>query len=188
MGEFPHFLHMKSTLLFICSLLCLLFFAVHITISGLNLTIPPDEAWAQVANPHAAREYLSSQEKFNFLMGTVVTGVTGIALMSAIISLLFLRKPHILCWFRIGLLLANVIVLLTCAGLFCITLAETMQPEPACMQLCHPWLNSYWSTAVKHTQQAAMFLSLCCGMLSGVNCMAFYLFYRRRAQYGDFER
>lgn len=187
MGEFPHFLHMKSTLLFICSLLCLLFFAVHITISGLNLTIPPDEAWVQVVNPAEAREYLSGQEKFNFLMGTVVTGVAGIALIAAIISLLFLRKQQILRWFRAGLLLANIIILLTCAGLFCVTLAENMKAEPDCMQLCHPWMNSYWSSAVKHTQQAAMFLSLCCGMLSGVNCMAFYLFYRRRAQYGGFD-
>lgn len=179
---------MKSTLLFICSLLCLLFFAVHITISGLNLSVPPDEAWVQVVDPNAAREYLSAQERFNFLMGTVVTGVASMALMAAIISLLFLRKQYILSWFRAGLLLANIIILLTCAGLFCITLAETTQPEPACMQLCHPWMNSYWSAAVKHTQQAAMFLSLCCGMLSGVNCLAFYLFYRRRAQYGDYER
>lgn len=179
---------MKSTLLLTCSLLCLLFFAVHITLTGLNVAIPPDEAWAQVVNARDASEYLHSQEKFNFLMGTIITGVGGIALMSAIVSLLFLRKQNILRWFRAGLLLANIIILLTCIMLFGITLGETMQPEPACMQLRHPWLNSYWAIAVKHTQQAAMFLALCCGMLSGVNCAAFYLFYRRRAQYGDYER
>ncbi len=178
---------MKSTLLLTCSLLCLLFFAVHITLTGLNVAIPPDEAWEQVVNPQEASEFLHSQEKFNFLMGTAITGVGGIALMAAIVSMLFLRKQKILRWFRAGLLLANIIILLTCIMLFGLTLGETMQPEPVCMQLRHPWLNSYWAIALKHTQQAAMFLGLCCGMLSGVNCAAFYLFYRRRSQYGDYD-
>lgn len=185
MGEFPHFQRMKSTLLLICTLLCLLFFAVHLSIAGLSITIPPDEAWVQVVNAHEASSYLHNQEHFNFLMGTIVAGVAGISVVAAIISLLFLRKQHILRWFRAALLLANIIILLTCAGLFFITLTESMQAEPACMQLCSGWQTSYWSKAVRQTQQAAMFLSLCCGMLSGVNCMAFYLFYRRRAQYGD---
>ena len=176
---------MKSTLLLTCSLLCLLFFAVHITLTGLNVAIPPDEAWEQVVNPQEASEFLHSQEKFNFLMGTAITGVGSIALMAAIVSMLFLRKQKILRWFRAGLLLANIIILLTCIMLFGLTLGETMQPEPVCMQLRHPWLNSYWAIALKHTQQAAMFLSLCCGLLSGVNCMAFYLFHRRREIYGD---
>lgn len=179
---------MKSTLLLTCSLLCLLFFAVHITLTGLNVAIPPDDAWVQVVDPQEASKFLHSQEKFNFLMGTTITGVGSIALMTAIVSMLFLRKQNILRWFRAGLLLANIIILLTSITLFGITLGETMQPEPACMQLCHPWLNSYWAIALKHTQQAAMFLGVCCGMLSGVNCAAFYLFYRRRAQYGDYDR
>lgn len=176
---------MKSTLLFICSLLCMLFFAVHLTISGLSLTIPPDEAWVQVVNSREASRFLHDQESFNMVMGTIITGITGVAVMAAIISLFFLRKQSILRWFRCGLLLANIAILITCGILFSVTLVETMQPEPACMQLCWPWQTSYWAKAVKHVQQSAMFLGLCCGMLSGVNCCAFYLFYRRLERYGD---
>ena len=79
---------MKSTLLFICSLLCMLFFAVHLTISGLSLTIPPDEAWVQVVNSREASRFLHDQESFNMVMGTIITGITGVAVMAAIISLL----------------------------------------------------------------------------------------------------
>lgn len=185
MEKHLHFQRMKSTLLFICSLLCLLFFAVHITLSGVSLTIPPDEAWVQVANANAAAEYLHCQEAFNLTMGMIIAGVTSLALLGAIISLLFLRKEHILRWFRVGLLGANIIVLITCAALFFITLVESMQPEPDFFTLSWPWQTSYWAQAVKRTQQAAMFLGLCCGMLSCVNCAAFYLFYRRREMYGS---
>ncbi len=176
---------MKSTLLLICTLICLLFFTCHITLSGITLTIPPDEAWSQVVNANEASDILSGQCSFNISMGIIISGITGIALLGTIVSLFFLRKERILRWFRVGLLLANVIILLSSCILFCVTMVETMQPEPACMQLCWPWQTSYWEKALKHAQQAAMFLGLCCGMLSGVNCAAFYFFYRRQARYGN---
>ena len=176
---------MKSTLLLICSLLCLLYFAVQIMFSGINLVIRPDEACSQVVNPDAAAALLHSQEKFNMVCGFWLCGLTGISLLACIVSLLFLRRQRVLRWFRGGLLLANIIILLTCGILFFVCMLESMQPEPECLKLVWPWQDSYWAKNIRHTQQAGMFLGLCCGMLSGVNCMAFYLFYRRRKHYND---
>ena len=176
---------MKSTLLFICSLFCLLFFTADIMTSGLeSVLLPPDEAWSQVANPQEASVYLGAQCAFNFTMGAIMTGICGASVLGAIISLFFLKKQRILRWFRVGLLTANIIILLCCCILFGITLVETLQPEPACLQLIWPWKTSYWATAVHHTHQQAMFLSFCCGILSSVNCAAFYLFYNRQRLYG----
>lgn len=176
---------MKSTLFLICSLLCLLYFSVQIMFSGVDFVIPPDEAYAQVVNPNAASSLLSSQESFNLTCGLCLCGLTSISLLASIVSLLFLRSPRVLRWFRGGLLLANIITLLTCGILFFICMMESMQPEPECLKLVWPWQDSYWAKSIRYTQQAGMFLGLCCGMLSGVNCMAFYLFYRRRKAYND---
>lgn len=175
---------MKSTLLFICSLLCLAFFSWQLVMTGIPLP-PSEEAFVQVADPKAAAILLQSQQGFNSWVGTLNLVLSGLAVVVASVSLFFLRKPRPLRWFRAVLLTANIIVLLACLILFGITLMESMQAEPACLQLVHPWQNSFWARAIKHVQQAGMFLGLCCGMLSGVNCAAFYLFYRRRQVYGD---
>lgn len=176
---------MKSTLLLICTLLCLLFFSVHVFVSGLNLAVPPDEAWSQVVDANAARAYLDDQLSFNFVMGCILTTMSSVCLLTAIVSLFFLRLQRILAWFRASLLTLNIFLLLSSCVLFFVTLVETTQPDPACLQLCRPWLDSYWARAIQHTQQSALFLGFCCGMLSGVNIMAFYFFYRRRQLYGD---
>lgn len=176
---------MKSTLFLICSLLCLLYFSVQIMFSGVNVVITPDEAYSQVANPEAASALLSSQESFNLVCGLWLCGLAAISLLASIVSLLFLRRQRVLRWFRGSLLLANIIILLTCGILFFVCMLESMQPEPECLKLVWPWQDSYWAKSIRYTQQAGMFLGLCCGMLSGVNCMAFYLFYRRRKSYND---
>lgn len=175
---------MKSTLLFICSLLCLAFFSWQLVVTGDPL--PPDpEAFEQVVNPREAEALLLSQQAFNSGVGLLNLWLSVVALAAAITSIFFLRKPRILRWFRGGLLTANIIVLMSCLSLFLLTLLESMQPDPQCLQLVHPWKVAFWTQALKHVQQAGMFLSLCCGMLSGVNCTAFYLFHRRRQIYGD---
>lgn len=175
---------MKSTLLFICSLLCLVFFSCQLVVTGDPLP-PNQEAFEQVVNPQEAEALLLSQQSFNSGVGALNLWMAGLALVAAITSIFFLHKPRLLHWFRIGLLTANIIILLACMLLFLLTLMESMQPEPACLQLVHPWKYSFWAQALKHVQQAAIFLSLCCGMLSGVNCTAFYLFHRRCQMYGD---
>lgn len=175
---------MKSTLLFICSLICLAFFSMQLVMTGEPL-VPSAEAFEQVANPKEAEALLLSQQNFNSGVGTLNFWLSCIALVVAVISLIFLRHPRILRWFRGILLTANIIILISCITLFLITLLETMHPDPQCLQLVWPWRNSFWAQALKHVQQASMFLSLCCGMLSGVNCSAFYFFYRRRQMYGD---
>lgn len=176
---------MKTTLLLICSLLCLLYFATQIIASGIP-TVYPDEAANQVTDPVTAEAFVRSQESFNLVTGIWLSGVTSIALLASVISLVFLKKQRILRWFRAGLLLSNIVILITCSVLFFITLVESQQPEPACLKLVWPWLDSYFAKDLRQTQQLAMFLSLCCGMLSGVNCMSFYLFYRRRKYYNDY--
>lgn len=175
---------MKSTLLFICSLLCLVFFSWQLVVTGDPLP-PSPEAFEQVADPKGAEAMLLAQQNFNSMVGVLNLWLAVLALLAAFASLFFMGKPRILRWFRGGLLSANIIVLIACLVLFLITLVESTQPDPQCLQLVYPWQNSFWSRALKHVQQAAMFLSLCCGLLSGVNCMAFYLFHRRREIYGD---
>ena len=175
---------MKSTLLFICALLCLIFFSWQLVATGTPLP-PSAEAFEQVVEPKAAESILHSQQSFNNWVGVLNLWMAGLALAAAFASLFFLQKPRTLRWFRGGLLAANIIILIACITLFLVTLIESNQPEPQCLQLVYPWQNSFWSRAIKHVQQAAMFLSLCCGLLSGVNCTSFYLFYRRRQIYGD---
>lgn len=175
---------MKSTLLFICSLLCLVFFSYQLIQTGAPL--PPSEAaFSQVVNPKEAEALLLSQQSFNSGTGTLNIALAGAALAAAFVSLFFLRRPKVLRWFRGGLLTANILILISCLVLFGITLIESTQPTPQCLELVGLWQNSFWAIAIKHVQQAGMFLGLCCGMLSGVNCTAFYLFYRRRQIYGD---
>lgn len=175
---------MKSTLLFICSLLCLAFFSVQLVATGEALP-PSADAFGQVVNPKESEALLLGQQSFNSGVGMLVLVLSILALCAAVVSLFFLHKPRVLSWFRGGLLATNIIVLTACAVLFILTLMESMQPEPQCLQLVWPWKHSFWAQAIKHVQQAGMFLSLCCGMLSGVNCTSFYLFYRRRQIYGD---
>ena len=175
---------MKSTLLLICSLLCLAFFSWQLVATGAPLP-PNQEAFEQVVDARAAEALLLSQQGFNSGVGMLNLWLALVALAAAVTSIFFLKMPRVLRWFRGGLLTANIIVLLACLSLFLLTLLESMQPEPQCMQLVHPWKFSFWAQALQHVQQAAMFLSLCCGMLSGVNCTAFYLFHRRREMYGD---
>ncbi len=175
---------MKSTLLFICALLCLIFFSWQLVATGAPLP-PSPEAFEQVVAPKDAEAILLSQQSFNNWVGVLNLWLAGLALAAAFASLFFLQKPRILRWFRGGLLAANIIILIACIILFLVTLIESTQPDPQCLQLVYPWQNSFWSRAIKHVQQAAMFLSLCCGLLSGVNCTSFYLFYRRRQIYGD---
>ncbi len=175
---------MKSTLLFICSLLCLLFFSTQLIATGDPLP-PGEDAYSQVIDPKAAEAFLLSQQSFNTGVGTLNLILAAMALAAAVTCMFLLNKPRILRWFRVGLLISNVVILVSCLVLFFITLVESTQPDPQCLQLVFPWQNSFWAQAIKHVQQAAMFLSLCCGMLSGVNCMAFYLFHRRRQIYGD---
>ena len=176
---------MKSTLLFICSLLCLAFFSWQLVLTGAPME-PSQEAFAQVVDPKGAELLLKNQQGFNWGVGMLNLMLAGVASLGSIICLFLLRKPTVLHWFRLGLFVANVLIMLACATLFCVTLIETMQPEPQCMKLCWPWQNSFWEHALKHVQQAGMFLGLCCGMLSGVNCTAFYLARaRRRMYYGD---
>ena len=174
---------MKSTLLLICSLLCLLFFSLLIVAAGVSDVTPTEDAYSQVVNPEAACAYLRDQESFNRIMGYILAGLSSLGILTAIPSLAFLRKERVLVWFRLILLLANICILLTCAVLFFVTLMETTQPTPGFLRLCRPWLDSYWARAIQQTQQSALFLGLCCGMLSGVNCMSFYFHHRRRTYY-----
>lgn len=176
---------MKTTLLLICTLLCLLYFSIRIVFTGMGIVIPPDEAWTQVVDPEAAAAYLKDQQSFNYVMGCILAIISGIGLVITIISLIFLRKQRILVWFRAVLLVLNISILLASCVLFFVTLVESTQPDPAFLQLCRPWLDSFWARAIQVTQQSAQFLGFCCGILSGVNCMAFYFFYRRLHTYGD---
>ena len=176
---------MKSTLLLICSLLCLFFFAMLIVASGIADFTPPEDAYTQVVNPQAAAAYLEDQESFNRIIGYIVATLSALGALTAFFSMFFLRKERILVWFRVVLLLANISIMLTCTVLFFVTLMETTQPTPDFLRLCRPWLDSYWARAIQQAQQSALFLGLCCGMLSGVNCMSFYFFHRRRTYYND---
>lgn len=176
---------MKTTLLLICTLLCLLFFSIQLNMTGANLAPAPEEAYTQVVNPEAAREHLQAQISFNSVIGSILSICSAIGLLFTLVSLFFLHRQRALSRFRVALLLVNICILITSAILFFVTLIETTQPEPVFMQLCRPWLDSYWARAVQHTQQTAMFLGFCCCILSGVNCMAFYFFYRRRQLYGE---
>ena len=174
---------MKPTLLLICSLLCLFFFSLLIIASGSPDTLPPAEAYTQVEHPAAACDYLKEQESFNRISGYVLAGLSTLSILTALISLIFLRKRNILIWFRVILQLSNLIIMLTCGVLFIVTMIETTQPMPDFMKLCNQWTNSYWARTLQQTQQSALFLGLSCGMLSIVNCMAFYLFSRNRQSY-----
>lgn len=175
---------MKSTLLLICTLLCLVFFAVQIMHTG--QPIPPTaEAFEQVVAPREAEAYLADQQSFNSAIGIVILSLASLALVGAFTCLFFLGNEPAMRCFRVGLMVANILIFISCATLFGVTLLETMQPTPQCLQLRWPHLESFWAQAIKHVQQAAMFLGLCCGMLSGVNCMAFYLFYRRQNMYNN---
>ena len=176
---------MKSTLLLICSLFCLLFFAMLIVASGVADFTPPEDAYTQVVNPQAAAVYLQEQETFNRVIGIIIATLSVSGVLAAFVSLFFLKKERILVWFRVALLLGNIFTMITCAVLFFVTLIETTQPTPEFLRLCRPWLDSYWARAIQQAQQSALFLSLCCGMLSGVNCMSFYFFHRRRTYYND---
>ncbi|MBO5684521.1 MAG: hypothetical protein J6R92_06185 [Akkermansia sp.] len=176
---------MKSTLLLTCSLLCLLFFSLLIVAAGISDITPPEDAYSQVVNPEAASAYLQDQEAFNRVIGYILAVFSSLGVLTALTSLIFLRKERILVWFRVALLLTNVCLMLTCAVLFFVTLMETTQPTPEFLRLCRPWLDSYWARAIQQTQQSALFLGLCCGMLSGVNCMAFYFFQRRVNYYNS---
>ena len=176
---------MKSTLLFICSLLCIAFFSWQLVVTGAPLP-PSEEAFSQVIDAKAAEALLLSQQHFNSGVGILNLSLAVAAILAAVLSLFFLRRPRPLKWFRGSLLTANIIILITCAVLFLITLMESMQSTPQCLTLVWPWKHSFWEIAISHVQQAAMFLSLCGGMLSGVNCAAFYLFYRRREMYGEY--
>lgn len=177
---------MKTTLLLICTLLCLFFFSMQIITSGMvSSAIPPEDAFAQVVDPESAQAYLADQCTFNFVMGIILAAMSGIGLLITIASLFYLKKKRALVWFRAVLLALNICILLTSAILFFISLVESLQAEPAFLQLCRPWLDSYWARAIQLTQQSAQFLGFCCGILSGVNCMAFYFFYRRLNTYGD---
>ena len=176
---------MKSTLLLICSLLCLLFFSLLIVAAGVSDVTPTEDAYSQVVNPEAACAYLRDQESFNRVMGGIIAALSSMGALAALVSLVFLRKERILVWFRLALLLANICIMLTCAILFFVTLMETTQPTPEFLRLCRPWLDSYWARAIQQTQQSALFLGLCCGMLSGVNCMSFYFHHRRRTYYNS---
>lgn len=176
---------MKSTLLFICSLLCIAFFSWQLVITGDPLP-PSEEAFSQVNDAKAAEALLLSQQSFNSGVGILNLSLAALAITASVVSLFFLNKPRQLKWFRGGLITANIIILIASAVLFLITLMESMQTTPQCLTLVWPWKHSFWEIAIKHVQQAAMFLSLCGGMLSGVNCAAFYLFYRRREMYGEY--
>ena len=173
---------MKPTLLLICSLLCLFFFSLLIIASGSPDT-PPAEAATQVENPTAACAYLQEQETFNRISGYVLAGLSTLSILTALVSLIFLSKRDILIWFRVIMQLSNLIIMLTCGILFIVTMIETTQPMPDFMKLCNHWTNSYWARELQQTQQSALFLGLSCGMLSIVNCMAFYLFNRNRQSY-----
>lgn len=176
---------MKSTLLFLCSLLCLVFFSWQLILTGNHLP-PSEEAFAQVVNAREAEALLLSQQAFNSGVGILNLSLAVLAILAAFASLFFLQKPRILRWFRGSLLTANIIILISCLLLFLLTLLESMHAMPPCMELVWPWKHSFWELAIKHVQQAAMFLGLCCGMLSGVNCAAFYLFHRRQQMYGNY--
>ena len=176
---------MKSTLLFICSLLCIAFFSWQLVITGNHLP-PSADAFSQVVDAKSAEALLLSQQSFNSGVGILNLSLTALAMLASILSLFFLRQPRPLKWFRGSLLTANIIILISCVVLFLVTLMESIQHTPQCLTLVWPWKHSFWEIAIKHVQQAAMFLSLCCGMLSGVNCAAFYLFYRRREMYGNY--
>ncbi len=176
---------MKSTLLFICSLLCIAFFSWQLVITGDPLP-PSEEAFSQVIDAKAAEALLLSQQSFNSGVGILNFSLAALAITASVVSLFFLNKPRLLKWFRGGLITANIIILIACAVLFLITLLESMHTTPQCLTLVWPWKHSFWEIAIRHMQQAAMFLSLCGGMLSGVNCAAFYLFYRRREMYGEY--
>lgn len=173
---------MKSTLLLICTLLCLAFFSWQLVLTAAPVE-PSKEAFEQVVDPQGAALLLKNQQGFNWGVGMLNMTVAGVGAFCSIICLFLLRKPAVLHWFRIGLFGANVLIVLACATLFCVTLVETLQPEPHCLKLCWPWQDSFWDHAIKHVQQAGMFLGLCCGMLGSVNCAAFYLERARRRQY-----
>ena len=176
---------MKSTLLFICALLCIAFFSWQLVVTG-NPLPPSEEAFSQVVDARAAEALLLSQQSFNSGVGILNLCLAALAMLAALMSVFFLHKPRLLKWFRGGLLTANIVILIACALLFLITLMESMHHTPQCLTLVWPWKHSFWEIAIKHVQQSAMFLSLCCGMLGGVNCAAFYLFYRRREMYGEY--
>ena len=92
---------MKSTLLFICSLLCLAFFSVQLVEA-----LPPSaDAFGQVVNPKEAEALLLGQQSFNSGVGMLVLVLSILALCAAVVSLFFLHKPRVLRWFRGGLLL-----------------------------------------------------------------------------------
>ena len=173
---------MKSTLLFICSLLCLAFFSWQLVQTGLPLE-PTKDAFEQVKDAKAAEQLLLSQQNFNWGVGMLNLAVAAVAALVAVFSLVLLRKPAALHWIRVGLFSANVVIVLSCLTLFGVTLVETMQPMPRCLGPVWPWTHSFWEHSIKHVQQAGMFLGLCCGMLGGVNCTAFYYARARRRLY-----
>ena len=173
---------MKSTLLFICSLLCIAFFSWQLVITGNHLP-PSADAFSQVVDAKAAEALLLSQQSFNSGVGILNLCLTVLAMLASVLSLFFLHTPRPLKWLRGSLLTANIIILISCVVLFLITLMESMQHTPQCLALVWPWKHSFWEIAIKHVQQAGMFLGLCCGMLGGVNCAAFYYARARRRMY-----
>lgn len=173
---------MKSTLLLICSLLCLAFFSWQLVLTGQPIE-PTADATQQVLDAQGAAALLQSQQSFNRGVGMLNMVVAGLAAVLAFICLFLLRRPSALHGFRLALFIANVIIVISCATLFGVTLVETMQPMPRCLRPVWPWTASFWEHAIKHVQQAGMFLGLCCGMLGGVNCTAFYYARARRRMY-----
>ncbi len=174
--------HMKSTLLFICSLLCLAFFSWQLVQTGQPIE-PSKDAYEQVMDAKAAELLLKDQQGFNWIVGMLNLVMASVATVVAFCSLFLLRKPALLHWLRLGLFFANILIVISCAILFGVTLVETMQPTPRCLGPVWPWTSSFWEHAIKHVQQAGMFLGLCCGMLGGVNCAAFYYARARRRMY-----
>ena len=173
---------MKSTLLFICSLLCLAFFSWQLMLTAAPIE-PSKEAFEQVVDPQGAELLLKNQQGFNWIIGMTNMVLAFIGVAASFICLFLLRRPNTLHWFRVGLFGLNIIIMLTCATLFCVTMVETMQATPQCLKLCWPWQDSFWIHAIHRVQQAGMFLGLCCGMLGGVNCTAFYYSHARRRMY-----
>lgn len=126
---------MKSTLLFICSLLCLAFFSWQLVQTGLPLE-PTKDAFEQVKDAKAAEQLLLSQQNFNWGVGMLNLAVAAVAALVALFSLFLLRKPAALHWIRVGLFSANVVIVLSCVTLFGVTLVETMQPMPGASGRC----------------------------------------------------
>ena len=172
---------MKSTLFLIGSLLCLLFFAMVLALSGVEFT--PDSAYSEVVDANAASMILSDCNAFNSVIGVLLVCITSVAVLGGIVSLFLLQRQRVLRWFRVGLLLVNIAILLVNGVLFAVSFSESLQPAPACLQLQWPYQESYFTRAIHHARQSAMFMGFCGGMLSGVNCLAFYFFYRRRSRY-----